>query len=172
MDNTINILLIDDDENLYIAYTDIFTKNIKEDFVFDHVGSAEKIENAILSKQYDIIILDQKLDSGNKGLDFLPIIKKSNIYTYVIVNSGYGSETLAIEAMRNGANDYVKGNKDNNLELLNVVKKAIQHIKKYRDIENISNNFIKFNQNLENSILDKISYTKQKVSRFAAPSKK
>ena len=111
MDAPINILFIDDDENLYIVYKNILNINITGPFVFDHISTAEEIEPTILEKKYDIIILDQKLNNGNKGLDFLPMIRKNNIYTYVIVNSAYGNEDLATEAIRNGANNYVKGNK-------------------------------------------------------------
>lgn len=171
MNNKIEILFIDDDENLYIVYNNILKNNISEPFIFDHVNSADHIETKLLSKKYDIVILDQKLDNGNKGLDFLPIIKKNNIYTYVIVNSAYGSEILATEAIRKGANDYVKGNKDDNEEFLNVIKQAIEHVKKSKDIEILSNNFLTFNKKMEEKLMVKIQKTKEKVNYFARSGK-
>ena len=163
----INILLIDDDENLFIIYEKLLKQKINIPFTFDHINTAEKIEDMILSKKYDIIILDQKLNNGNKGLDFLPMIKKNNIYTYVIINSAYGNENLAIEAIRNGADDYVMGNKENNEEFIKVIKKAIKSTKKLHIIENISESFNKFNTDLEKKSENKVIETKKDIKTFS-----
>lgn len=171
MDSPINILFIDDDDNLYIVYKKILNLNIREPFLFDHIGTAEEIEPAILEKKYDIIVLDQKLNNGNKGLDFLPLIRKNNIYTYVIVNSAYGNEDLATEAIRNGANNYIKGNKENNNEFLNVIKQAISIVNQSRVIENLSKNFSNFNQKLENKEDSKFQEIQTKISMFSRAKK-
>lgn len=166
MSKAINILFIDDDENLYIIYNKILKDNIKDKFNFDYIGTAEEIEGQIKDKHYDIIILDQKLNNGNKGLDFLPLIKKNDIYTYVIINSAYGNEKLATEAIRKGADDYVQGNKEDNDEFLEVINKAIQYVKRSKIIDDISNSFINLENKLENNMNTQITEIKNRMSEI------
>jgi len=163
MDQQINILFIDDDDNLYITYNKLLNANIKENFIFDHIITAEEIEPTIMNQKYDIIVLDQKLNNGNKGLDFLPLIKKNNIYSYVIVNSAYGNERLATEAIRHGANDYIQGNKEDNNEFLKVIQKAINSIKQYNLMEDLAQNLYTSRQKLETKVKKQLNEIKSKI---------
>lgn len=165
--NDINILFVDDDENLYLIYNDLLQEEISDKIVFDHAPTAENLLEKLSEKQYDIVVLDQKLNNGNRGLDFLPKIKSNNIYTYVIVNSGYGNETLAVESIRNGADDYVKGNKEDNDEFLISIKKAIAAVKKLKIIDNFSSKLISFNRTIEEKFSARIIESKNKISAMA-----
>ncbi|MEP6572494.1 MAG: response regulator [Gemmatimonadota bacterium] len=54
----------------------------------------------------DIVLLDHNLPDGN-GIDLLPILRARPNRPAVIVVTGNGNESLAAEALRRGADDYV-----------------------------------------------------------------
>lgn len=158
----IKILFIDDDDDLFVIYNRLLKSKVKDNFTFEHINTATKIEETVQNNSYDIIILDQKLDNGNRGTDFLPIIKKNNLYAYVIINSAYGNEELAIEAIRQGANDYIIGNKENNDEFLKIVKKNIEAVKNQRILDDIYSIAINKEIKMEEKLNVKINQIKKK----------
>jgi len=168
MERPINILLIDDDENLFIIYENLLKQKLEYPFIFDNCLSSESLEKILSERKYDIIILDQRLNNGIKGIDLIPMIKKDNLCAYIIINSAYSSETLAIDAMRNGANNYVNGNKEDNQSLMLIIKKGIEMIHKVDDIETLSQKMKGFSQEL-NSLSEKdLNNTKMKFAKMSA----
>jgi len=90
-------------------------KNMRESLVIAlkragyQVTGTESGEAAIeLQKEhpYDLIIVDLKL-GGLDGLEVLTQVKKINLSTEIIVMTAYGTINSAIQAMRNGAYDYI-----------------------------------------------------------------
>jgi DNA-binding NtrC family response regulator len=74
-----------------------------------HAQSAADAEFGLqlLSKNsFDLIVTDFKLP-GMNGLEFLQAAKRVNAELPVIVMTAYGSVESAVEAMKNGASDYV-----------------------------------------------------------------
>ncbi|MDX9785309.1 MAG: sigma-54 dependent transcriptional regulator [Desulfobacterales bacterium] len=57
-------------------------------------------------KQFDILLLDIKME-GMSGLEVLKRIKESESETAVVMITAYGSIATAIDAMKNGAQDYL-----------------------------------------------------------------
>lgn len=55
----------------------------------------------------DVILLDYQLEGSMTGLDVLREVRQRRIPAAVIVNTAYGSERVAAEALRLGADDYV-----------------------------------------------------------------
>ncbi len=87
-------------------------------------------------EQYDLMLCDIKLGDIS-GLDVLRASKKSNPDTVVILISAYASTETAVEAMNEGAYDYVPKPFDKD-ELMQTVAKAldlktIEHEKKQLD---------------------------------------
>src|SRR5690242_2877349 len=54
----------------------------------------------------DLVVTDLKLP-GMSGLDFLHTIKRTNAAMPVVVMTAFGSVETAVDAMKNGASDYV-----------------------------------------------------------------
>lgn len=115
------VLLVDDDQNLPDYYKMLFEKRkdlgVEIDSCFDGNELTEKLKTG----HYDIIILDQRLSDGERGIDLIPTIKAFSSETRIILNSAYGNEDLAVESLRRGIDDYVCGNKENDEMLIECV---------------------------------------------------
>lgn len=72
------------------------------------VSVVKTAEEAIaLASQADILVLDFRLDGPMTGLDVLSEVRRRRIPVTVIVTTAHGSEQVAAEALRAGADDYV-----------------------------------------------------------------
>jgi two-component system response regulator AtoC len=97
------LLIIDDEENMRHMLTAML-KNLGYDVDAASDGvTALKMVNASL---YDFILCDLKMPRMD-GMAFLDAVKDKLGDTTVIMMSAYGSLDTAIEAMKNGAYDYI-----------------------------------------------------------------
>jgi two-component system, NtrC family, response regulator HydG len=93
----------------------------------------------ILKKEkFDLILLDMNFStgrtSGNEGLFWLREIRKLNPLLTVLMISAYGTINLAIEAMKEGAMDFILKPWDNR-KLLSTLKSAIDFNRMKMDLE-------------------------------------
>ena len=99
------ILFIDDENEMLESYKKLFVSkndyNIK--FVVDSVLGKSLIEN----NSYDLIITDLKMKIVD-GMEILNTAIKKNPNSLVIMISGYGTIEASVEAMRNGAFDFLE----------------------------------------------------------------
>jgi DNA-binding NtrC family response regulator len=97
------ILMVDDDRNI-LTTMGIALK--REDHEVDLAASYAEAVNFMESAVYDIVITDLRM--GEKGgIDVLRSCKETSPDTEVIVLTAYGSLQTAIEALREGASDYI-----------------------------------------------------------------
>ena len=99
----------------------------------DKAESGEEALNKIKKTKYDIMLVDIKME-GMNGLEVLKSVKETDPDTAVIMITAYGSISTAIDAMKNGAFDYLLKPFDPN-ELGILIEKVIE--KKARDIGNL-----------------------------------
>jgi len=99
-----NILLVDDDKDLSQSLTNLFDT---DKFRFRILDDGTEVERFVSeNKDLDLVMLDVNLPSMS-GLDVLKQIRKINDSLPVIVISGFVSTEDAIEAMREGAFEYL-----------------------------------------------------------------
>ncbi len=93
-------------------------------------GVAATAEAALgMAAGADIILLDHRLDGGMTGLDVLREVRARQLEAKVIVMTAHGSERLAAEALRLGADDYLV--KDTQFaELLPQVLRRVTHLRR------------------------------------------
>lgn len=93
--------------------------------------SGEEALEKVKETQFDIFLVDIKME-GMSGLDVLRSVKESDPDADVVMITAYGSIPSAIEAMKDGAYDYMLKPFDPN-ELGVLIEKIIQHQEQARE---------------------------------------
>ncbi len=116
------ILVVDDEQNQRDIISDILIRAKYEVAVASGLAeAAEEVERDTL----DLVITDLKMEDGN-GIDVVREVKRISPETEVIVMTAYGSIESAVDAMREGAYDYITKPFDTDVLLL-AVRKALEH---------------------------------------------
>lgn len=134
------ILIIDDEEKL----RNLLSRIIKiEGFAVSEAANLKAAQKAIERETPDVILCDVKLPDGN-GVDFIKDIKSKYPVIEIILLTAFGNIQDGVQAMKNGAFDYlVKG--DDNDKILPLLNKAIEKADTHKKIlisqENNANGF-------------------------------
>ena len=124
-----SVLVIDDEKRIRDVCIKMLTS---EGFEADGGESAEVGMQKIKDKHFDIILLDLMMP-GLSGLDALAQIRSLHPDTVVVVITGYATVEHSVEAMKNGAFDFIaKPFSPGDLRI--VVTKAVTHINTLQDL--------------------------------------
>ena len=131
------VLIVDDDQQML----DTLKLLLKYEFSDIHCLRNPNLIPEILKKEkFDLILLDMNFStgrtSGNEGLYWLREIRKVIPLATVIMISAYGTIDLAIEAMKDGAMDFILKPWDNQ-KLLATLKSAINFNRMKTDLEKV-----------------------------------
>jgi len=124
-EKTIRLLLIEDSEDdslLVIRQIEKGGYNV----YYERVETADKMKSALLEETWDIILSDYAMPHFN-GLEALKLIKESGFDIPFIIISGTIGEEVAVEAMKEGAHDYIM--KNNLKRLLPAVERELREAK-------------------------------------------
>lgn len=103
MTKQVTILYVDDEEVLRILVSDqLANRGFNVETADDGDTALEILEK----KQFDMILLDIRMPRMN-GIEVLKMIRKRKIASRVIVLTAVSDLAVAIEAVKNGANDYL-----------------------------------------------------------------
>jgi two-component system response regulator HydG len=98
------ILIIDDEESIRDGCTQVLSR---KGFQVESTGDAILGQEMALKNIYDVILLDIRMPKMD-GLEILKKLKvEKNISAKVIIITGYGSISMAVEAMRQGAFNFL-----------------------------------------------------------------
>ncbi len=99
-------------------------------------GNADEAMNYCRTVQVDGILLDLQLP-GMDGLDFILELKRvfKSLYWPIVVLTGAGDEATAVEAMKRGAQDYLKKPTLSPDRLLRALNNAIERMAYQRAAE-------------------------------------
>ncbi len=129
------ILIVDDDENLRWV-----TKTQLEDAGYE-VSEAADGESALASlnaEHPELVITDLKMP-GMSGLELLRRIRSADPEIPVLMITAFGSIRSAVEAVREGAYDYLTKPLDHD-ELLLAVQRALDHTRLIAEVDNLREN--------------------------------
>lgn len=133
--NSIEILVVDDESNI----RKLFSRELASPgrTIYTVGSAAEAFEH--LHKHYcDIIILDIRLPDAN-GLELMTKLLETVPNVAIILITGYADVDNAVEAMKNGAYDYIT--KPFSLERMEqVIEKAYQRVRLQRENELLRHN--------------------------------
>ncbi len=97
------ILLVEDD----VAFcTMLKTFLVKKEFEVDAVYTANEALNLLNKKSYDVVISDVRLPD-KEGLEILRAVNEKKERTGVIMMTSYAEISMAVNAMKEGAIDYI-----------------------------------------------------------------
>ncbi len=144
------ILIVDDEADL----RNLLASVLEDFYEVVQAGNGAGLQKAFAQPQPDVVLLDVKLPDAD-GLELLPQIKKRWPDTEVIVLTGHGTISMAVEAGRGGAYNFLSKPFENQ-KLLADVKCAIE-----RKEQNAENNTLR-------RALETMSGTASPIFRSAA----
>src|SRR5690554_1879864 len=116
----IRVLVVDDD----VAFcTLLHTFLKKKGFTVSNAFTGKEATEIVEKEVFDVVITDIRLPDSD-GLQILKKVKEKNFETQVILMTGYTDIKTAVNAMKQGAFDYV-GKPINPDELLHTIKAAL-----------------------------------------------
>ena len=131
-----NILIIDDEEKL----RGLLARIVKsEGFIVFEAADLKSGFKKLQQIDIDVVLCDVKLPDGN-GVDFLEKIKTNFPLIEVILLTAYGKISDGVQAMKNGAFDYiVKG--DDNDKIIPLLYKALEKLLFSKKSSSLKNGF-------------------------------
>ncbi|MDQ1316627.1 MAG: hypothetical protein QG588_274 [Candidatus Poribacteria bacterium] len=171
-----SILLVEDNDD-HALLAQIALSKSEYGFQMDHVDSPEGCFIALEKKNYSAILLDFSLPKKN-GLEILKEIRMISYDAPVIMITSHGDEQIAVEAMKNGAYDYVSKTDDYLNRLPVVIQRAIgshemskEQVRLQAKIEESEDRLRKIFNNVEVGIIEikddcQISYTNPKAKLY------
>ena len=128
------VLVVDDE----IKLRGLLSRIIRgEGFDVTEAGTIGEATKLLASKEVDVVLCDVKLPDGS-GVDFVSKIKLTNPNIEVILLTAYGNIPDGVQAMKNGAFDYIMKGDDNQkiIPLLNTAFEKVQLQKRVEQLEN------------------------------------
>ena len=117
------VLLVDDEANVLKVLTALLQQADHEAVC---AQSAEEALRLLKSEPVELVVSDVRLGAGMNGLELLHEVKTRHPRLPVVVITAYGTVELAVQAMKEGAFDFVR-KPFKMAELLKVVNTALRH---------------------------------------------
>jgi len=116
------ILVVDDERAMQLALRGLLSK---EGYTVETAGSGEEAVRKIEGGDFHLVITDLSM-TGMGGLQVLERARAFDPDLAVVMITAYGSEKIAVEAMKAGAADYIPKPFDND-EMRVLVRKVMEH---------------------------------------------
>src|SRR5215831_12855245 len=126
------ILIIDDEDQLRSLLKRIITL---EGFTVAEASSLHVAEKFLERDHADVILCDVKLPDGS-GVNFVKEIKAKFPFTEIILLTAYATVHDGVQAMKNGAFDYIMKGDDND-KVIPLLHKAIEKVQLQKRIKQL-----------------------------------
>ena len=123
------ILLVEDERAIQLALASLLSK---QGYRVETAGSGQTAVQRLAEEPFDLVLTDLALGTGLDGMAVLRAAKLARAETPVIMITAHGSEKIAVNAMKAGADDYVPKPFDND-EIRLVVKRALERTRLQRE---------------------------------------
>jgi DNA-binding NtrC family response regulator len=123
------VLVVEDEAGIRLALTGLLRREGYE------VVQCERGADALAqleSSEFDFVLTDLALGEGPSGLDVMRCARERQPETPIVMITAHGSEKIAVEAMKLGAEDYVPKPFDND-EIRLVVRRALERTQLARE---------------------------------------
>ena len=123
------VLVVEDERAIQLALSGLLTR---EGYVVETAGSGAAALARMAEVAFDCVLTDLSLGDGPSGMDVLKRAKEVRPQTAVVMITAHGSEKIAVEAMKAGAEDYVPKPFDND-EIRMVVARCLERTRLQRE---------------------------------------
>jgi signal transduction histidine kinase len=127
-EDAIRILLVEDDEDDYVIIRDILSEIEGQKFELDWISNYQEAMEKATSNRHDICLMDYRLGTRN-GIQLTRDFLQRGFRAPIILLTGLGSHDLDIQAMKEGAADYLEKPELNPQVLERSIRYAIDHTK-------------------------------------------
>ena len=164
-DKTGKILIVDDNEDLLKAAKMFLKRHFAQ---IDLETNPEAIPNILNNESYDVILLDMNftkdVSSGKEGFDWMERIISIDPSAVVVLITAYGDVTMAVQAIKAGATDFVLKPWENE-KLLATIYSAMQLRESKLEVKELKIRQQELNTQINEKYTDIIgnSYAMQKV---------
>ncbi len=124
-----HILIVEDERAIQIALSGLLKR---EGYTVETTSTGEEAIERMREDPFDLVLTDLALGRGISGMDVLRESKKIRSEAAVIMITAHGSEKIAVEAMKAGAEEYVP-KPFNNDEIRVVVARALDRTRLERE---------------------------------------
>ena len=118
------LLIVDDEHGILVALKGLFRK---EGYEVETAESGEEALAKVKAGLFHVIITDLSM-KGMSGLDLLRAVRQMDPGCAVLMITAYGTQRIAVEAMKAGAEDYLPKPFDNDelrIKVRNVMEKQL-----------------------------------------------
>jgi len=126
------ILVVDDERSIRVGLKGLLAK---EGYEVSTAESGDEALRLLTGQPSDLVLTDLRMP-GVDGLSLLKQIKGRYPDTLVVMMTAYGSEKIAVEAMKAGAHDYIVKPFDNE-EVKILVRQALEQITLRREVRQL-----------------------------------
>jgi DNA-binding NtrC family response regulator len=126
---TARVLVVEDERAIQLALAGLL-RRLGHDVEQAHGG--EEAIAKLAEGAFDLVITDLALGGAATGMDVLRAARAARAETPVVMITAHGSEKVAVEAMKAGAEDYVPKPFDND-EMRLIVTRALERTRLERD---------------------------------------
>ncbi|MFQ5675048.1 MAG: sigma-54-dependent transcriptional regulator [bacterium] len=98
-----HILIVDDEQSVRTSIQKVLNK---EGYITEVASSGNEAMKLLDQRLFDVVLSDLKMPDGD-GIDLLRTVKKKQKNVEVILLTGYGSIEKAVDAMKEGAYDFI-----------------------------------------------------------------
>jgi DNA-binding NtrC family response regulator len=123
------VLVVEDEAAIRLALGGLLRR---EGYEVEQADSGEAALARLRGDAFDLVLTDLALGAGASGLDVLRAVKQDRPETPVVLITAHGSEKIAVEAMKAGAEDYVPKPFDND-EIRLTLRRALERTRLERE---------------------------------------
>jgi signal transduction histidine kinase/uncharacterized protein with PIN domain len=150
------VLIVDDSLEDRTSYRRFLSQDREARYRFLETEMGEEGLALAASERPDCVLLDYRLPDVD-GLEFLARLRRDHaeLPFAVLVLTGQGSESVAVEAMKNGAQDYLAKDRMTGEDLRRAVGNAIEKVALRREVEQRTGELADANLELKREIAER-----------------
>ncbi len=130
------LLILDDEPMVCNSLRRILEEEDREIFTATNLTKAREI---LQSQPVDLLLLDFKLDAAD-GITFLKEVREDFPEILIIMITAYGNIDIAVEAMRNGAYDFIQKKEEPDF-IRYTVSRALENLRLKKEVEELRHSF-------------------------------